>query len=328
VADPALVLFENVAKVYEPMPRSLRFLLRSQVDERVHALRGVSLQLDRGDVCVVIGPNGAGKSTLFRILTGLTTPTEGRAFISGLDTSVNSSQIRRRIGFAPAEERTLLLRHTCRENLAFHGAMQGLSGAGLARRIEEVLEFVGLGEAAGRAAVALSTGMRARLQLARALLHDPDVLILDEPTSAIDPVSARSIIRLVLRAAKDRGAAVLLSSHRLEEIESLGDHVLLLDRGEPVFQGDLASFTRTFANPLIEVELDTASAAQATVERAAGAGITGRVSHENPRVVTLENMSSIPRALDLVDDQSTILAVRDKTPTLLDVLEKAWRPTE
>ena len=206
--------------------------------------------------------------------------------------------------------------------------MQGLSGAELARRIDEILEFVGLGEAAGRAAVALSTGMRARLQLARALLHDPDVLILDEPTSAIDPVSARSIIRLVLRAAKDRGAAVLLSSHRLEEIESLGDHVLLLDRGEPVFQGDLGSFTRRFSNPLIEVEFDTATAAEATIERAAYAGITGRVSHDNPRIVTLENMSSIPRALDLVDDQSTILAVRDKTPNLLDVLEKAWRPTE
>jgi ABC-2 type transport system ATP-binding protein len=327
VTEP-IVRFDDVVKVYEPMPRSLRILLRSQVDSPIQALRGVSLELGRGDVCVVIGPNGAGKSTLFRILSGLTTPTEGRAFLDGHDTSLNSSLVRRQIGFAPAEERTLLLRHTCRENLAFHGSMQDLRGAELSRRIDDVLGFVGLGDAADRAAITLSTGMRARLQLARALLHDPDVLILDEPTSAIDPVSARSIITLVLRAAKDRGAAVLLSSHRLEEIESLGDHVLLLDQGKTVFQGDLGSFTSRFSIPLIEVEFNTAASAGATVEAADRAGIVARASQGNPRVVTLENITSIPLAMKLVSDQTDLVAVRDRTPTLLDVLEKAWRPTE
>lgn len=327
LANQPLVRFDNVGKTYEPMSRYLRFLLRSQVTSPVHALSGVSLELEPGDVCVVIGPNGAGKSTLFRILTGLTTPSHGGAFLDGLDTARYSTRIRRRIGFAPAEERTLLLRHTPRENLVFHGAMQGMSGSHLTQRIIEVLDFVGLGDAADRAAFALSTGMRARLQLARALLHEPDVLILDEPTSAIDPVSARSMIRLVLQAAKDRGAAVLLSSHRLEEIESLGDRVLLLDHGKTVFQGDLGSFTLTFAGPLIEIEFSHEEAAVSTIEAAAKAGISARPSTANPMAVNLENMSSISGALQLVKDPAAVVAVRDRTPTLIDVLEKAWQPT-
>ena len=108
-----LIDIRNVTKVYEPLPAYMRFLLRTQVSEPVLALDGLSLALEPGEVCVVVGPNGAGKSTLFRILTGLITPTSGEALIDGLNVTRDSTRVRQKIGFAPAEERTLLMRH-CR----------------------------------------------------------------------------------------------------------------------------------------------------------------------------------------------------------------------
>ena len=187
----------------------------------------------------MIGPNGAGKSTLFRILTGLTTPTRGRASVLGMDPVVDSHLIRRMVGFMPSEERTLFLRHTSRENLRFHGRLQGIEENRLKTRIDDVLETVGLWDARDRAGFALSSGMRARLMLARAILHEPKVLILDEPTGAIDPIGAHEFLELIIKITVDQGTATLLSSHRLEEIDALRDNVLLLDRGRVVFWGNL-----------------------------------------------------------------------------------------
>lgn len=249
----ALVVVDHVSKVYVPSPPWMRLLLRSSIRRPVVALEDFSLDVRPGQILAVVGPNGAGKSTLFRVLTGLTTPTSGRAFVCGLDVIHQSHEVRRLIGFAPADEKTLLLRNTCRENLVFHGQLQGIPKRRLMKRVNEMLDFVGLGPAADRVGIALSSGMKARLQLARALLHRPQVLILDEPTSAVDPIAAYELLELIKQVVKDQGAAALISSHRLEEIEALHDDVVLLDEGLIKYRGDLDTLRGIWEQPRLEI---------------------------------------------------------------------------
>lgn len=243
---------ENVTKVYVPSPLWMRALLRSSIWSPVVALEDCSLDVRAGEILAVVGPNGAGKSTLFRVLTGLTTPTSGRAYVCGVDATQKSHEVRRMVGFAPADEKTLLLRNTCRENLVFHGQLQGIPRRQLAGRVDEMLDFVGLGMAADRVAIALSSGMKARLQLARALLHRPRVLILDEPTSAVDPIAAYELLELIKEAVREWGSAALISSHRLEEIEALHNDVVLLDEGIIRYRGDLDALRSVWDEPRLE----------------------------------------------------------------------------
>lgn len=255
----AIVEVTDLRKTYEPSPLWMRALLRTAVREPVVALDGVSLKVHPGEICAIIGENGAGKSTLFRVLTGLTTPTSGSARILGYDVTSGSTSIRRSIGFMPAEQRSLLLRHTCRENLEFHGRLYGIAKSKLRGRISDTLELVGLTQAADRGGFALSSGMAARLMLARALLHKPSVLILDEPTGAVDPIGSYQLLELIQRLASEEGIAVLLSSHRLDEIEALHDHVILLDRGRIIYSGDLEHLRSLWERPRFEVEFLTAA---------------------------------------------------------------------
>lgn len=260
-----VVHVENVSKVYVPSPPLMRLLLRSAIKRPIQALKDVNLTLERGEILAVVGPNGAGKSTLFRILTGLTTPTRGHATILGYDVTSQSTQVRRLVGFGPAEERTLLLRLSCFENLQFHGQMQGMERRDMHMRIAEVLDFTGLSAARDRAGFALSTGMRARLQLARAILHRPDVLILDEPTGAIDPVAAAELLHVIKQIAAE-GTAVLISSHRLEEIQALHDRVILLNKGQVVYTGDLDTLRERWQKPRMSLEFhEPAHADRATL---------------------------------------------------------------
>lgn len=144
----------NLSKVYYPSPAWLRMLLKTAITKPVVALDDISFGLKRGEICVIVGPNGAGKSTLFRILTGLTTATSGSATVLGHDVK-DGVQIRSLIGFMPAEDRNLMLRHTCAQNLEFRGRLQGLPKRELPDRIDEVLEQVGIPHAKNQAAISL-----------------------------------------------------------------------------------------------------------------------------------------------------------------------------
>ncbi len=262
-AGTPVVSLRGLSKTYQPTPPLMRFLVRTAIRDDVVALDGVDLEVRAGEICAVVGPNGAGKTTMFRILTGLTTPTGGTADVLGLDAHHESLQVRRVIGWMPAEDRSLFMRLTCQENLHFHGRLQGLGRRELRQRIPEVLEQVGLGDRANDAIFALSAGMRSRIQLARALLHRPALLILDEPTGAVDPVGAHQLLEVISTLVREHRLAALISSHRLEEIEALHSHVVLLDHGRIRYQGDLDELRRDWDRPQVELTFRTAEAARA-----------------------------------------------------------------
>ncbi len=239
-------------------------MVRTNVREPVVALEDISFSVDPGEIVAVVGPNGAGKTTAFRILVGLTTPTTGSAQIMGYDTTKQSTSVRALVGWMPGDDRSLLMRLTCSDNLRFHGRLQGLKPGVLDRRVDETLELVGMGHAAKKTIFALSAGMRARIQLARALLHDPKVLILDEPTGTVDPVASHDLLNLIIKIVEERRLAALLSSHRLEEIETLHSRMILLDQGRIRYDGDLVTMRNRLDRPCMEIRfVDHDSATQA-----------------------------------------------------------------
>jgi ABC-2 type transport system ATP-binding protein len=207
-----------------------RGLLRCE-KQAVEALRGVSFTARRGEVLGILGPNGAGKSTLVKILATLLLPDSGTARIVGYDIVSEREEVRKHIGVMLSVERGFFLRLTGRENLKYFGMLYGLSGSQLERRVEEVLRAVGLAKHADKLYEELSLGMKARLGIARALLTDPDILILDEPTLGLDPVSARRVRSLIRDLAVSGGKTVLLTTHNMHEAESICDRVAILDEG-------------------------------------------------------------------------------------------------
>jgi ABC-2 type transport system ATP-binding protein len=195
------------------------------------ALDRVSFHVPRGTLTALLGPNGSGKSTLFRVLSTLTAPTAGSARIDGLDVVRDRSSVRARIGVVfqnPSLDKQL----TARENLAYHGRLFGLSGGELRARIDAALAEVDLGDRSNDRTGAFSGGMRRRVEIAKALLTRPAVLLLDEPSTGLDP-GARLSLRTTLAKLRAAGMTILLTTHVLDEAES-ADQVVLLDEGKMV----------------------------------------------------------------------------------------------
>jgi len=323
--SPVAVSIRGLSKTYVPSPGWMRLLLRSSIRAPVPALVDVSFDVLAGQICAIVGPNGAGKSTLFRVLTGLTTPTQGSATILGLDVTSRAAEVRRVIGFMPADDRSLLLRQTCRENLAFHGRLQGLPERGLKNRLDDMLDLVGLGDARDRVCVALSAGMRARLQLARALLHEPAVLILDEPTGAVDPVASYALLSILIALTHERKLAVLLSSHRLEEIEALHDSVIILDRGRIIHFGDLDTLRLRFERPSMEFAFRDVHAARQAAEKLDGmSGIEVALAGDGLlEVVTTAELGALLDRLGPLT--SAVVTIREVRTPLREVLAAIYR---
>ena len=231
----------------------MQALVRTQIKEPIVALDDINFTVNPGEIVAVVGPNGAGKTTTFRILVGLTTPTTGSAKVMGFDTTKQSASVRSLVGWMPGDDRSMLMRLSCAENLRFHGRLQGMKTKAIDRRVDETLELVGLGHAAKKSIFALSAGMRARIQLARAIFHKPPVLILDEPTGAVDPVAAHGLLNLIIDIVEESKIAALLSSHRLEEIEALHSRMILLDRGRIRYDGDLDTMRARLDRPCVEI---------------------------------------------------------------------------
>jgi ABC-2 type transport system ATP-binding protein len=201
----------------------------------VDAVRGVDLEVRAREIFGFLGPNGAGKSTTVRMLTSLLSITSGRAEVMGIDVAGEPDEARRRIGVA-LQEAGLDPRQTGRELLELHGRLFGLGGARAAERARELLSLVELEDAADRVIKGYSGGMQRRLDLAAALVHEPEVLFLDEPTTGLDPAS-RLTVWEELRRINGHGTTVFLTTQYLEEADQLCDRIAIIDRGLIVRQG-------------------------------------------------------------------------------------------
>jgi ABC-2 type transport system ATP-binding protein len=203
--------------------------------KRVEAVRRVSFEVSRGEIFGFLGPNGAGKTTSIKMMTGLISATGGE--ISILGRRVPAPDVMGRVGFLP-ESPYVYPYLTPREFVALCGRLSGLSGPALAKKVVDVIERVGIGHAIDRPARALSKGMLQRAALAAALVHDPELLILDEPMSGLDPVGRKEVRDLIVEE-RQRGHTVFFSSHILSDVEMLCDRVCILRQGEVVVAGSL-----------------------------------------------------------------------------------------
>jgi ABC-type multidrug transport system ATPase subunit len=231
VTNSALRL-ENVEKYFPPTASGWRAFLHPFSSLTVPALRGVSLEVRQGEVLALVGANGAGKSTLLRILTTLLIPTHGRAQVCGFDVALEPAQVRRRIGYHTGADACFYSRLSARENLVLFAGLNNLSEAEASRRIAELGDLFGLGALLDRQVRTLSTGNIHRLGLARAMLHRPSVLILDEPTRSLDPLAAAEFRRFLLQqVVGSHGTTMIFASHTLAEVEQLAGRIAVLDDG-------------------------------------------------------------------------------------------------
>lgn len=212
---------------------------------RQDVLRGVSLEVQKGEFFGLLGPNGAGKTTLFKILATLVLADEGEVSVEGVDPGIEPDRVKALLTPVIADERSLYWRLTGRENLQLYAALYGIAAADRRPEVARLLEAVGLSDAADRMAGTYSSGMKQRLLIARALLSRPRVLLLDEPTRSLDPVGAREFRRFLRAELVDnQGCTVLLATHDADEAFDLCDRLAVLDRGRVVAAGtarDLAA---------------------------------------------------------------------------------------
>src|SRR5438093_12056409 len=248
--------------------RGLRKVYRTSITRgRITALDGIDLAVPQGQLFGLLGPNGAGKTTTVKILLGLTRQTEGTARIAGLP--VSDPESRRRVGYLP-EGHKIPGYLTARQTLSIFGRMSGLDGATINRRAGELLETLRISQWIDVRVKKFSKGMTQRLGLAAALIHSPNVLLLDEPTDGVDPVGRREIRDLLREEAKN-GTAILLNSHLLSEIEMTCDRVAVLRSGKVVAQGRVEELTRRAAKyKLVATPIDDAILAPFQPERVNG----------------------------------------------------------
>jgi ABC-2 type transport system ATP-binding protein len=270
----------------------LRKVYRSRFGtRRVTALDGIALSVDAGEVFGLLGPNGAGKTTAVKILLGLTRPTDGSARLFGIP--VADPESRRRVGYLPEGHRFPGYL-TARQTLSIFGRMSGMARAAVRARIPELLARVRLSDWADVKVKRFSKGMTQRLGLAAALVHEPEILLLDEPTDGVDPVGRREI-RDLLRDEASRGRAILLNSHLLSEIELTCDRVAVLRRGKVAAEGRIAELTtqgsryRMTASPVDDALVAAFRESGASVERVNGHLVIGTrdLAHVNALVDAL-----------------------------------------
>jgi ABC-2 type transport system ATP-binding protein len=196
------------------------------------ALTGTAFEVERGDRIAVMGPNGAGKTTLLKLIGGLLLPSEGDVIVNGFSTIHHNTAARKSVGFVLNEERSFFWPLNAVQNLEFFGALDNLWGADLRDRIRDLIRLVGLEAAAEKPIATYSSGMKQRLALARGLIAEPEVLILDEPTRALDPVACDQLTELIMsRIYQNSGRTLLIATHRVEEALKLCNKVLIIDGG-------------------------------------------------------------------------------------------------
>lgn len=230
---PYTIIAEGIEKYFPPAHSGWRALLQPIARPTLRALGGVSFTAEPGEALALVGENGAGKSTLLRVLATLLLPTRGRAELCGADVVDNAAGARRHVGYDTGVEEGFYGRLTGRDNLRLFATLNNLSKLEVAQRIGELTGLLGLQESLDRQARTYSTGTLQRFGLARALLHSPAVLLLDEPTRSLDPLAAADFRGFLKSEILGRcGTTLLFASHSFAEVEELSDRIILLEQGQ------------------------------------------------------------------------------------------------
>ncbi len=292
------------------------------VSRETRALDGITFSAHSGELFGLIGPNGAGKTTTIKILTTLLTPTSGEAKVLGMDVTKDIYEIRRRIGIVYGGERGLYNRVSAVDNLKYFADLYGVDPAAASKRIPRLLELVGLSERADEKVEKYSRGMKQRLHIAKALVHDPELLFLDEPTIGLDPAGARDIRKMV-REMRDQGKSIILTTHYMFEAEELCERIAVISKGKIVAL-DTPSALKGMVRDISVIELKTYGATDRYVDELKSLPNVVRVvadlSSETQviRVQTPLGADLLPEVLARLPEGAKIIDRTIKEPTLED----------
>jgi len=295
-------------------------ILRRKKKE-IPAVRGVSFHVEKGELFGLLGPNGAGKTTTVKMLTTLLIPTAGKAEVAGFDVVDNATEVQRRIGFIFGGERGLYWRLSGEDNLKYFAGLYQVDPAVSRERIPGLLELVGLAGRGNEKVEGYSRGMKQRLHVARTLLHDPDILFLDEPTIGLDPVGAREF-RIVIKNLRAQGKTILLTTHYMYEADMLCDRIGVINNGSIVAM-DTPSGLKSHVKDLSVVELELYGAPVEivdTIRRLPGidaATLEERDQRQSLLVQTSRGSEAVPEILSTLTEYR-VGRVMVREPTLED----------
>jgi ABC-2 type transport system ATP-binding protein len=276
--------------------------LNHRYGDRV-ALSGVSFDVKKGEVFGLLGPNGGGKSTLFRILSTMMVPSEGRAILAGHDVVREPAEVRRRVGVV-FQTQSLDKALTVEENLRSQGHLHGLSGATLRERMEKAMEQLGLADRRKDVVETLSGGLKRRVEIAKALLHRPQVLLMDEASTGLDPAARRDLARHVAELRDREGVTILLTTHILEEADRC-DRLVLLHQGKIVAQGSPGELRSSIGGDVVVLEAGNTASLAAGIRQRFGlepsvADGTVRVEIQNGHRFIAEVVEAFPGSIESV----------------------------
>jgi ABC-2 type transport system ATP-binding protein len=283
------------------------------------AVDEVDLEIQQGEIYGFLGPNGAGKSTTVRVLCTLLAPTSGRAVVAGYDVATDPGQVRLSIGVA-LQEAALDPKQTGNELLRLQGRLYGLSRDEIEQRLADLAQLVDIGDALERPISTYSGGMKRRLDLAAALVHNPQVLFLDEPTTGLDPVSRARVWEEVRRLNQDLDMTIFLTTQYLEEADELADRVGIINEGKLVAEGTPFELKRRIGNDVIFARLDGDAAGACPMVEAVP-GVAGVEARSNEMVITAAEGTAVigPVAVALNNCGIPVRDLTLRTPTLDDV---------
>jgi len=321
---PPAVETKDLVKVFERGRRTIWQRARREPDrrERFRAVDGIDLTVQSGEIFGLLGPNGAGKTTTMKMLATLLIPTSGSIRVLGIDPLARPREVRARLGAMLSGERSLYWKLTARENLEYFAALYHVPPAETRPRIDRALVAVKLADRADDYVERYSTGMRQRLALARALLPDPPLVILDEPTVGLDPQASRDL-RDRVRELRAQGRTVLLTTHYMEEADQLCDRVAIIDHGKIVALDTPAALKRTIrAEEVVHLELALEGDDRAVLDRLGRAATVARSERRNGTLTVTAHCASarefVPAAFDAARSTGATIHHVEVVPVTLE----------